>query len=990
MASRTPTLPDDEKQDSLYNPGEQITQEKMGAGYTGAGIDQLESFANDPDNASNKVDEQEKNGTTPPDTNFRSTYGGKKTPGGKVLTGFNVRAILKKRGPIGLIVAIGLGGGLVGTLLFSPGILLVQMKEMLVDRFNYQLAAMETRSDLIMNRKISSQMTSGVCTNIASIRCKFSTISEKQAARFKAAGIEIEDGSQKFGNRIKPGNLRWNDEVISAKDFRAKFNSDPNFRAAMRKVYNPRFAGFADQVWAKVAAKIGITKARALPDGDDAAKAQAIQDQAKNGTTISSIPDDGIDCPTGNGPCTRDGTALSEAESDAARAAKAAAAEGLEQAGEAAAREAADSIAEVSEVAGDVTSASVNSIANFLKITGGADMACQAYTAVRGLGYAAKTVRALQLARYAMVFLNTADQIKEGTAKPEDVAYLGGILTSVAYDVKSGAQRKAAMDSFGMQYATYGTMGGYNNSYISQFMAGGGLTGDLISITSWIDAQLGGTPRTSCAFLANGWVQLGSAGVGILLLLIPGVNVVIGAADVAKAGLSVAVSVALAVLPGLLKDIVAGTVTEGLVGEDAGNAVASGSSTMMSQLSGARGGAPLTVEQAVAYQGVQDQVIAQYAEEEQATLSPLDPTSRNTFMGSIISQLIPYSGAASSGATALSTIPKFLSSSFASLIPTTAAQTTEELETAFTSCTDPDSADYLKIATDPFCNPVFGIPTEYLSRDPISVAEDLINSNQITEEGAVVSGSAYEIFITNCINRERPLGDTGEAADGHDGMECKIDSQTKANYYLYHIDTSVDEGMDGYAEEGGNAGGESKQALAKKIVAKNKVTYWTGNGGVYPKLEDIANGTVDPDALPCGINIYILKIIDKITDKYPVFITDINRGCEATIPGGVSIPKGSSKGSAHYRGNGSAIDIDSANGRPTNGRDAMSIEIINLIMPILTEAAAAGQGWSAIGQSTCAGGSITLGTGVRQFADGCNHLHIQVPPASDKTLEIGT
>ena len=153
MALRTPTTPDnDKKQDELYNPGEQLTQEKMGGGYTDAGIDQLEAFANDPENSSEKLDEKERDGTIPPDTNFNSTYGGKKTPGGKILSGANVRAILKKRGPLGLIGVIGLGGGLFGSLLFSPGIMLVQMKEMLVDRFNYQLAGMETRSNIILNK----------------------------------------------------------------------------------------------------------------------------------------------------------------------------------------------------------------------------------------------------------------------------------------------------------------------------------------------------------------------------------------------------------------------------------------------------------------------------------------------------------------------------------------------------------------------------------------------------------------------------------------------------------------------------------------------------------------------------------------------------------------------------------------------------------------------------------------------------------------------
>ena len=52
MASPKSTLPNDEKaaQDSFYNPGEHSYREGMGAGYSGAGTDQAEAFANDPAN----------------------------------------------------------------------------------------------------------------------------------------------------------------------------------------------------------------------------------------------------------------------------------------------------------------------------------------------------------------------------------------------------------------------------------------------------------------------------------------------------------------------------------------------------------------------------------------------------------------------------------------------------------------------------------------------------------------------------------------------------------------------------------------------------------------------------------------------------------------------------------------------------------------------------------------------------------------------------
>lgn len=969
MVSTKSTLEPDSKedQDSKYDPADQAYLERM-AGHVSSGIDQAEAFANDPKNqdSNEEVRNKEENpDKAPSDAGWRSSYRGGNGGGEKV----TAKAFLKKKGPIGGIVALVLGGSIVGTMLFSPGLMLVQMKEMLLDRFNYQEAVMGPRSKLMLDKKITSTFTTGVCTNVVSVKCKFSTISNRQAARLKAAGVDIENGAQKFGGRVKPTTIIFNGESISAKDFKARYNADVELRNAMRKAYNPRFAGFADKVWAKVATKIGVTKQRALPDGDAKEKSESIKEKTKEGTKLSlddpNVTCEGSQCTNADG-----GTMTTEEARAAAQASKEATEEAVEEAAQAAANTAKAALG-----------GAAKSVAAAVAVTGVVDVGCQAYSSVRALGFAAKTVRSLQLARYAMVWLNTADQIKDGTAKPEDVSYLGEIATTVEMD-EDGNPRKPFMDSFGMQYTQYGTVGKADN-YVNQFMAGGGLTGDLIGITSYIGSLVGGAPRETCKTLSNGWVQAGSIAAGVALLLIPGVNVAWSGKATANLVIAGVLSVALALLPELMKDILAGNVVDGIVGEDAGNAVASGYGTMAGDLAQEGGGAPMSIEQGVEFVRLQDEVVAQYHEDEASTLSPLDPTSSHTFVGSIVAKLLPYSSNVKSGlfTSAASSLASTVGSSLGSVIPTSSAAANATTEAALTYCKDDDYANYLEIATDPFCNPIYGIPAEYINKDPIVVVDELLATSQIDQEGVVIPGSEYEEYISHCIERSSPLGDTGQSLNGDPGLKCKIDSDMKANYYLYRIDSRIDDGMDGYEEGSGTASTDNldKKALAQKIVAKDNITY-----GPYaePLIAQIADGGVDPSAQPCGVNSYILKVIDTITDKHSIRITSLNRDCiNSTVSGK------SSSLSRHYAGNGSAIDIALIDGKATNGRDANALAVIALIMPILSEAGKKVDDSSGVGQVNC-GTSVALLDNVKTFNDFCNHLHIDVPPASDDLLQF--
>jgi hypothetical protein len=803
--------------DHTYSQGrgsygaQDLRNQETSQSYADAGIDQAEAFANDPANASKKDTQDIQQREAGWNTNV-SGYAGKPTSGqsSRFLSSNNIKAIVKKRGIWGLLAVILLGGGTAGIIMFSPALMIVHMKEVMVKKFNMQLASMDDRTTKLINYKMS-KTTSGLCSSVVSVKCKYATMSKDQIATFKDAGIEIK-GDPLSGDRIKPTEFSYEGgKPIPAADFAKTVRDNSAFAAALRKAYNPTYIGFSDKVWEAVRTKLGIGKGNTKGGTTDVELADELDNEVKNGMKdAQSIPKAGDPkpgCTTGGPEChytdkevaaikdaNQQATALEQQASEAGKSGK--------SAGQTALTEVADRGAEA-VANGAKTFTPLASFGNIFKATGYVDNACQAYGALQAVGYAAKTVRAIQLARYAMAFLKTADMIKAGTAKPEEVAYMGGILTEVTYDAKSAVNRTygSATDSFGFKYAAYGDKGASSKSMTlaSQFLVGGGLTGDLINMTNIINSATGGTPKQTCKFLGNPIVGAASLVGGIAMLFVPGVG---GAKVAVQVAAQAAFSVGMMVLPELLKDIVAGTVADSHTkGEASGNAITSGSGFMMSELAGQGGNAPLSPDQAVAYTGLQDQVLAYNAKLDRATLSPLDPTNSNTFMGSIVASLIPNVSRMSSFSGVFSSVGSIFSSSIKGLVPQSFAQAQSTSD--YTQCPDLDYSNLdgngTRVAADPFCNIIRGIPPKYLTKDPGTVVDELAKSGDIKADTGELTGVYATNFRKDCIQRDRPLGDQGADQQGSSGAECIIggvDSDRKANLYLYTVDQRMSDAME--------------------------------------------------------------------------------------------------------------------------------------------------------------------------------------------------
>jgi hypothetical protein len=232
-----------------------------------------------------------------------------------------------------------------------------------------------------------------------------------------------------------------------------------------------------------------------------------------------------------------------------------------------------------------------------------------------------------------------------------------------------------------------------------------------------------------------------------------------------------------------------GDLTQNLAGEDVGNALASGASNMMGQTANLGGNMPLSVAQAVAYHQTTQNVNLAYAQEDRATLSPLDPTSPNTFVGSIVGKLLPYFASINSVSSAFTSLASIPSGSLSTLMNTSTANAATAQQ--YSLCPDPAVINS-GVAAGPFCNIQYGIPNEWINLDPQTVVNDLVASKDIDpntgepiDKGSSDRTSSLFAWINFC---------TDGTTDNLKGCEV-VDKQT-AEYSLYIMDHRIQQSMD--------------------------------------------------------------------------------------------------------------------------------------------------------------------------------------------------
>jgi hypothetical protein len=803
-----------------YDPRSLQDVEQSSNAYTQSGVDQAEAFANDSNNASQSVKEQEE-ASDIPDGNINYTGNGKQKISGK--------GWFKKKGPMALIVGLLLGGGAGVTFLLSPGLGIVQFKEILTKDLNDQLAAMDIRQYHVFKAKLKTmKATFGICSGPVNIRCKFSSMSGTQIKKFQKASFEIEcekmpcSTSPFSRNKIK--NITFPDDGEKLTDpgkFIDKARSSTVHASALNKAYNPKFAGLADAIATKFFDSRGLSKKPIITENSEEENRKSLKEAVKNGVKETSIT-----APAG------------------------------EDEKEKAAREQASSINEefkenvdkVSQTGTKAVAGGLRGAAKGIGILGAVDTGCSIYRTSVAIESGAKAIRNLQLARYAISFLSVADAIKAGKATPKQVEFVGNIFTSVDTNKEltnpDGTKTpnpfygKNAFDSPGYKVAAYNEAPKLT-ARSQQYTIGGtgGLFGTLSDINGAI-ANLGNSPRETCKVVQNPLTRIGSFIVGIGLGA-----VTFGGSLAASIGVSSALGVALGIAEDVLTNMLAGTVIDDKTkGIEAGDAMFAGTAALLGGVAQSRGLSPLKkggVKSYTVAKHESDQRIAAI-EKYDAQSTPLDINNEYTFVGSLARNV---SSITASSNSLLSTVGSVFTQPLAGMKASALADTYNPER--YERCDD-TTYKAMDLAPDVFCNLRYGLSDTELAMDTDAVLDYMITNGHISEETGDPKSEDFKNYVTYCTERKEPIGSSGEegADDTKEGKICFNQDQKYQNFRVYLLDKSISDSMDDEPE-----GGENQSSIAENSgdINTNGWSFPTTPGAtvVSPFGVRIINGVPD-------------------------------------------------------------------------------------------------------------------------------------------------
>lgn len=770
-------------------------------------------------------------------------------------------SLIKKRSPFTIFVVMLLGGGGFA-LLLTPGLGLLQLKETLLGDLNDQLSAVDIRTNALWKSRLKSLEANSLgCNSPIKIKCKFGSFGTKQLEKMKANGFTFDETDTAFGRKTI-SNFKAPDgtDIPDPATLRRLVQNDPGTRSALTKVFNPLYASLSDSTFMKTLNNLKTSKARTVT-GTTNEELEASLRESTDGDALDGANARSLRSADGREYIyDEDGTTPVYKDEDPDK---------FNSLTEAANAKKTDVISKA-KLGGKAVNGVLSGAVKGANIIGFIDSACSVYNLSRSIGAAAKVARSLQAAQYFMEFMKAGDDIIEGDATPEKVAFFSEKLaatntqkmildTGASSDATKGmteAETREYIATHIQQYQKenpdFGKSGfdadaykvvAYNDAPIfsdadQQFMVAGGFVGKLSEVTDQALIALGGSQKSAsetCGVVQSWWVR----GAGLAIGIIAGAGS-LGLSTVLSIGGSIAVSVAIPIMEAMLTDIIAGKVTEGINGTESMTAAVVGGSVVYGQAAQARGMKPLTSAELEGTLAVAKETQAKYAAigRYDAATTPFDITNQYSFLGSLARTVnIPLTKAASSVSGSLSAVPALLSASLASIVPSASAATAYNPD-RFNKCKDVGYAE-LGIAADIFCNIRYGLSQTELNMDPYEAMDYLLENNQIDDNGKVVGGSEYEKFIKYCGGgRQEGFGETGEEGAGTwgTGEECMKESPTMSYYRVYTIDKSIDEAMD---EEGLEGQSASPAVAANGLVSPLNPEGIKNNGGFGPRVPPI-------------------------------------------------------------------------------------------------------------------------------------------------------
>ena len=768
-----------------------------------------------------------------------------------------------------------LGGGGAFIFVISTGIASlapVHIQEIITEKLNSASTSMNNRSVKVMKIKVK-----GVNCQPAGLICRMSKVTDRNIKNLEKAGFEVKtsDKESLFGRKTIT-ELRYNkngqsiDIKNNSSDIKNILTKNPDVRQAFRRGFSGRFASFLDKSWQKLKSWFNFRKAKKDNKGkteeeiDEDIKKTA-NDHSKDGETDSKkLPDDKEDVDDKGKNKAQKGDEGTKKVKEKLKTYKDKLKKGARNVSEKAAMG-----LEILEGA----SSSLNSL-------NAVDKVCGVYALVSMGWSVAKVAKVEVLAQFGLSFLSLASKIKASEATQQEVTAQGNNLMGIANkkdskenknpdsknsntsrlknafaffaDSTSNNDRiKSATESQGWRAVAYDDRISKLDDSAKDYQVG--ITGWFASLMNTLTTgMVGWFIRQSCKVAGIVTAAVGIAQVALTILKCMGTGFLGCIGDVVKAAIwTVALGLALSAAAEILKNQAMGTiskyVSEGLTGtilndsttgENFGNAIMSGSAAMMAKNSMAGSGGVLTKSQAIAFRQETDRQIAENAEDIRKTHSPFDPTTRHTFLGSIVSNMMPYAGTLGSIKGLLPSIIGGAQRSFASITPGASAANNANFAANMETCEDKSITD-TGAATDIFCNVYTGIDMGIAETDTEEVVNklkewgDIVEKDDTSENNNLLNtftmSERMKKYDKYCFNRKSPIGTSEDDDDETRGGICNTEKNDRANWYaLFLTDLRTEMGMnEEFKPDSSSGGGNSGNSKS------------SGEGG--PSSEEIAN-----------------------------------------------------------------------------------------------------------------------------------------------------
>lgn len=768
----TKTNPDNriqENYDEKFN-GVKDNYDSSTAGLSPEDLEKLENYANTGDEekrGGDKASDIEKARQKEESGGWANNY-----TGGKQQSTGTFKSAVKKKGPIGLIMALlGIGGV---SLISIPSLLPMQLRSAAENFYGNVSRSTTYHYKQTLRYRIGN--TAACNSNPTGIRCKMATVNDKTLKKYNENGFKTE--TKQVGDRHVITSVTFPDgtTVTDGDAFVRHMDSSVDARGKVFGVFNPRSGPYSGRSFSqKVLNKFGLSKAAVkLSSKDREAMARSFNREVGGPQTDEDADNH-----------------RRQIESDAK--------------------------AKVSDTAG--------------KATNVVGLGCTVYNTTRLTLAMVKFKNGVKYAAFGWLFLKLADQIRAGDADEGTIAAAATVLTAVA---ASGENKgKTAMDSAGVKAMMYGDRAGLSNKAQSILLSGNPALIKLDNTLADIKDMFGGKSMHSIckatedpavgALLTAAMCAGGGATGGSIL---PGLGTAIGGAagGIACTAINLALSIVGGIVAGEILERIMPIIIDYLSGkplnfdlppEDAGNAITIGAGIILGSAGLAKGMKLGTKDEVNNFHKVAYQADKEYIEvaRNEAKDTPFDITNQYSFMGQLASNINLTGGnALTASFAAMSSILTNAQPAFASSVVGAADMPSPVKSTTLTKCADPELAAQ-NIACDIAGQPQTVQSLEEMSRPQKENLDYMIENDYVNEEGAPNEDKDYAKFLKYCTTESETLPGTSDLSISDDDFDwpdkrCSENNEMMSNFRTYTSRVGQLEDEDTQYEGGGGGGAQ--------------------------------------------------------------------------------------------------------------------------------------------------------------------------------------